>query len=205
MFVHCRPSRSKRIPRPQPRPWRLGKLFTQVFLCLHLLQFYCHIVCLAGLRGATICQSYSCLINTPGNMMSKHLEMFGTFPLLFNLVFAQEVKSSRKRHFLFLGSLSNTDAAVQYAKHWQVQKEWSPKVFYHEARIPWQSCFMTILSVWCLFSKMIVFIQWFSLQRMEKYPNVLQDFFCQYRLKPLHWRQCNNSSQYRLQVLLSIV
>ena len=54
-----------------------------------------------GLRGATICQSYSCLIDTPGNMMSKHLEMFGTFPLLFNLVFAQEVKSSRKRHFLF--------------------------------------------------------------------------------------------------------
>ena len=31
VFVHCRPSRSKRIPRPQPRPWRLGKLFRQFF------------------------------------------------------------------------------------------------------------------------------------------------------------------------------
>jgi len=78
----------------------VGETFQAVFLCLHLLQFYCHIVCLAGLRGATICQSYSCPINTPGNMMSKHLEMFGTFPILFNLVFAQEVKEEQQEEAL---------------------------------------------------------------------------------------------------------
>lgn len=53
-----------------------------------------------------------------------------------------------------------------------------------------------------------VAIDWLLLQgqhsmmffaKNEKYSHVLQVFFSQYRLELLHWRQCNHSSQYRLQ------